>query len=205
LIAYVNYFYNTYIVGAFHNFPEPVAKELRKALYYKNMSLEPNNSLKYFQKALKVVEEIGMDPFSKEVIGIKIQMAELFEQIERYDLAINVYEILKRDNLAWMDLLGEKEENKEKRTRVLAKTVAISVKLGDLYAGKHIMEKERAEENLVWAVETVLKEARRREKEGGGVGEWIPDEEIGASFERMAILRFLLERLLTGGRIGKTL
>ena len=63
LIAYVNYFYNTYIVGAFHNFPEPVAKELRKALYYKNMSLEPNNSLKYFQKALKVVEEIGMDPF----------------------------------------------------------------------------------------------------------------------------------------------
>lgn len=160
-----------------------MAKELRKALYYTNMSLEPANALKYYKKALQAAEEIGMDPFSDEIMGVKIQMSALFEKCDRFDMAINVLEIIKRDNLAWMDLLGEKEGNEEKRTRVLRKTVAVSVKLGDLYAGPHIMEKEKAEECLVWAVETVLKEQRRREKEGGGVGEWLPAEEIGASFE----------------------
>ena len=49
------------------------------------------------------------------------------------------------------------------------------------------MNKEAAEEKLVWAVTTVLKEQRRREVEGvkPGEGEWLSPEEIGGSLEAL--------------------
>jgi hypothetical protein len=47
------------------------------------------------------------------------------------------------------------------------------------------MEKEAAEEKLVWAVETVLREQQRREVEGvkPDEGEWMSSEELGGSLE----------------------
>jgi hypothetical protein len=184
---YSNYIYHNYIIGAFHKFPEPVAKQLRKALYYTNISLEPKNAIKYYKEALRVADEVGMDPFSDEIIGVKIQLAALMERIQQFQKAIDILEIVKRDNLRWVEELGGKEGNEGKRTRVLSKTVGVSVKLGELYAGEYVAEKEKAEENLVWAVETVLREQQRRQKEGQkpGEGEWLSPEEIGGSLEGM--------------------
>jgi hypothetical protein len=158
---------------------------MRKALYYTNMSLEPRLAVKYYKEALRVADEIGMDPFSDEIIGIKIQLAFLMEKIQQYRKAIDVLEIVKSDNLRWIEELGSKPGNEGKRTRVLAKTVAVSVKLGELYANEYVAEKEVAEERLVWAVETVLKELKRRENEcvKPDEGEWLSPEEIGGSLE----------------------
>jgi tetratricopeptide (TPR) repeat protein len=182
---YSNYIYQNYIIGAFHKFPEPVAKQLRKALYYTNISLEPREAVKYYKEALRVADEIGMDPFSDEIIGVKIQLASLMERIQQYKKAIDILEIVKADNLRWVEELGSKPGNEGKRTRVLWKTVGVSVKLGELYANEYVAEKEVAEERLVWAVETVLKELQRREKEGvkHDEGEWMSPEEIGGSLE----------------------
>ena len=132
-----------------------------------------------------MADEIGMDPFSDEIIGVKIQLASLMEKIQQHQKAIDILEIVKRDNLKWVEELGGQPGNEGKRTRVLGKTVGISVKLGELYANEYVSEKELAEEKLVWAVETVLKEQRRREKEGVklGEGEWLSPEEIGGSLE----------------------
>jgi hypothetical protein len=126
-----------------------------------------------------------MDPFSDEIIGVKIQLAALMEKIQQYEKAIQILEIVKSDNLKWVEQLGGKKGNEGKRTRVLGKTVGVSVKLGELYANEYVLEKEKAEESLVWAVETVLKEQRRREVEGvkEGEGEWLTNEEIGGSLE----------------------
>ncbi|KUJ15906.1 uncharacterized protein LY89DRAFT_587390 [Mollisia scopiformis] len=186
-LLYVNDFYHNYIIGAFHKFPPPVAKELRKALYYTNISLEPKNAVKYYKEALRVADEIGMDPFSDEIIGVKIQLAALMEKLQLYKKAIDILEIVKRDNLRWVDELGNLPGNEGKRTRVLGKTVGISVKLGELYANEYVKEKGAAEERLVWAVETVLKEQQRRESEGvkPGEGEWLSPEEIGGSLEAL--------------------
>lgn len=188
-LLYSNYIYHHYIIGAFHKFPEPVAKELRKALFYTNQDPRPHEALKYYKKALRVAEEIGMDPFSDEILGVKIQMAAFFEKIDQYDKAIQVLEIVRRDCLTWIDELGDKPENVGKRTRVLAKTIAISTKLGDLYASPFVMEKEAAEEKLVWAVETALKELHRRQVEGvkPDEGEWLTQEELGGSLERLGM------------------
>ena len=186
-LVYANYIYHSYIIGAFHKFPEPVAVKLRRALYYTNISLSPKDAVKYYRQALEVADELGVDPFSDEILGVKIQLASLMEKIQQYPKAIEVLEIVKRDCLRWVEELGGKEGNEGKRTRVLGKTVGISVKLGELYANEYVMETEAAEEQLVWAVETVLKEKKRREDEGvkPGEGRWMTDEETGAALECM--------------------
>ncbi|KAF9630061.1 Tetratricopeptide-like helical [Lasiodiplodia theobromae] len=188
-LLYAPYVYHYYIVGAFHNFPEPVAKKLRRALYFsQERSLDPKLAIKYYREALAAADEEGMDPFSNEVLGIKFSLAQLFEQLQNYQRAIDILEIVRRDCLRWVDELGDKHWNDGKRTRVLGKTIGISVKLGDLYSNPYIKEIEKAEEKLVWAVETVLKEKMRREKEGvkEGEGDWITDQEMGASMEALA-------------------
>jgi hypothetical protein len=158
---------------------------MRKAIYFTNISLEPKNAVKYYLEALRVAEEIGMDPFSNEIIGVKVQLAALLEKVHNYQRAIDVLEIVKSDNLKWMEVLGNKQGNEGKRTRVLMYTVRVSVKLGELYANQYVLEKEKAEESLVWAVTTMLKEHQRREKEGvkAEEGDWLSPEEQGAAVE----------------------
>jgi hypothetical protein len=78
-----------------------------------------------------------------------------------------------------------------KRTRILGKSIGISVKLGELYADEHVLQSEAAGERLVWAVETVLKELQRRQNQGIKVGEgqWMSPEEIGGALEGRPIRR----------------
>ncbi|SLM36272.1 Tetratricopeptide-like helical domain [Lasallia pustulata] len=185
-LFYVNYVYNTYIIGAFKMYPEPVAIKLRRALFYTNQDLQPNQAVKYYRQALEVADQLGMDPFSNEILGVKFQLASLMEKIKQYEKAIDILEIVQSDCLKWIELFGDKEGNQGKRTRVLGKTVSTSVKLGDLYAILH--EEETAQARLVWAVETALKEQRRRETEGvkEGEGEWMSNEGIGGALESLA-------------------
>lgn len=180
-----NYIYYTYIIGEFKAYPEPVAVKLRRAVYYHNIDLQPNNALKYYRQALEVAEQIGMDPFSDEILGVKIRVAFMMEKTQDYDRAINVLEMVFSDCLRWIEKLGDKPGNEGKRTRVLGKTVALSVKLAELYSSNLIDNIEAAEEKLTYSVVAVLKEKKRREEEGvkDGEGEWITDEEIGASME----------------------
>lgn len=160
-----------------------MAIKLRRALFYTNQDLQPKEAVRYYRQALEVADELGMDPFSSEILGVKFQLASLMEKIQQYQKAIDILEIVRSDCLKWVDQLGGKDENRGKRTRVLGKTVGTSVKLGDLYA--ILQEHETAEARLVWAVETVLKEQRRRETEGikEGEGDWMSSEEIGGALE----------------------
>lgn len=188
-VMYANYRYQTYIIAAFHKYPEPVAQKLRRAIYFTNEDLQPKEALKYYRQALQIAEEMGMDPFSDEIMGVKIQVAALMERIQQYSKAIQVLEILKRDSLEWLERFGGLEHNKKKRTEVLSKCVRISTKLGELYGQPVIYNREVAEERLVWAVETVMKERQRRDTNNisdEDEGPWLNDEEIGAAMESLA-------------------
>lgn len=196
-LFYANYLYQTYILASFHNYPDEVAKKLRRALYYTNTDLQPQEAIKYYRQALQVAQDIGMDPFSDEIMGVKIQVAKLMEDVRQVGKAIQVLEILRNDSLEWLRRYGELEHNRVKRTRVLAKVVAISVKLGDLYGTPEVYDRELAEERLVWAVETVLKERQRRDTLRSQLdfteeqlcereGPWMTDGEVGASLEALA-------------------
>lgn len=164
-----------------------MAAKLRRALYYTNIDLQPKNAIKYYRQALALADEMGMDPFSDEILGVKIQLSYLFEKkLHTYQRAIDVLEIVRGDCLRWMEELGGLERNKVKRTRVLGKTIGISVRLGELYADEQVADQEAAEERLVWAVTALLREQKRRED--GAVkdeeeGKWMSNEEIGAALE----------------------
>lgn len=142
-----------------------------------------------------------MDAFSDEVLGIKIKLSALMQNIGDVQRAIEVLEIIQRDCGEWMDDLGRgaKGENRGRRTSVLKKMVGISVRIGELYADERVGNQEAAEEKLVWAVTTVLRERERREREGvkEGEGEWLTGEEIGAALEcKVPLCVVLATRLL---------
>ena len=139
-----------------------------------------------------------MDPFSDEILGVKIQLSALFEKLHMYQKAIDVLEIVRHDCLRWMEELGGLERNRGKRTKVLGKTIGISVRLGEFYANEQIADQDAAEERLVWAVTALLKEQKRREDEGvkEGEGDWMSNEEIGAALEcMMSFQPFMITRL----------
>lgn len=162
-----------------------------------------------------------MDPFSDEVIGVRIQLAAWLEKIGNFQNSIEVLEALLQDSKNWVELMEksvqdglidnlgrlktttaiqpnipkegdestaevvEPENLWAKRTRVLGKSIGISVKLGELYADDHVLQGDAAGEHLVWAVETVLKELQRRQVEGvkDGEGDWMSPEQIGGALE----------------------
>lgn len=188
-IVYANIIYQEYIIKSFHKYPEEVAKRLRKALWYTNYDLNPQEALKYYKQALQIAAEIGMDPVGDEVMGVKIQVAKLMEDIQQYPNAIQILEAIRGSNLLWLEKFGNLEENKKRRTSVLGKTVGVSVKLGELYGTPEIWDREMAQERLIWAVETVLKEKQRRQSakvKDEDEGSWMNDEEIGATLESLA-------------------
>ncbi len=162
-----------------------MAKKLRRALYYTTIDVKPDIALKYYKQALELADEMGMDPFSDEILGVKLRVAAFMEHIHQYPKAIEILEIVHGDCLKWLDQLGDKHWNDGKRTAVLKKTVQISIKLGELYGNEYVLDKETAEERLVWGVETALKEQQRRQREGvkEGEGDWLGPEELGGAFE----------------------
>ena len=182
---YLVYIYNSYFIGNFSRFPEPVAKKLRRALHYSNIDLNPQTAVDYYKQALAVAEEVGMDPFSDEILGVKISLAGFMEKIHQYQRAIDVLEIVRRDCNKWLDTVGKREGREGDRTRVLAKTVGISVKLGELYANEYVGDQDAAEKNLITGVEISLRERKRREDEGvkEGEGPWMSNEEMGGALE----------------------
>ncbi|MCJ1450919.1 hypothetical protein MMC28_001253 [Mycoblastus sanguinarius] len=187
MLIYINYIYQTYIVGDFKAYPEPVAAKLRRALYYSNIDIQPKNAVKYYRQALALSDEMGLDPFSDEILGVKIQLASFFEKIHMYQKAVDVLEIVRGDCLRWLEQLGGKPGNERKRTKVLGKTIGISIRLGDYYSDAQIDNQEAAEERLVWAVTAMLKEQKRRENGGVKEGDeqWMSNEEIGGALESL--------------------
>ena len=185
-LIYANSIYQKYIIGQFTAYPEPVAVKLRRAIYYHKVDSNIQLAVKYYRQALEEAAKCGMDPFSDEIIGVKIQLAFLMEQVGELGRAAEVLEVVLRDCLAWVEdpERGAKEGKRAQRTRVLGKMVGVSVKLGELYADERIGNQEAAEERLVWAVTTVLREKERMELEGSEEGEaWMSAEEIGGALE----------------------
>ncbi|KAI0019347.1 hypothetical protein F4780DRAFT_780570 [Xylariomycetidae sp. FL0641] len=217
--AYFNYFQSE----QFTRFPPQIAKSLRRALYYSNYAPDAKLALKYYKLALEQCSEAGLDPFSDEVMGVKIQLAAWLEKIGSYHNSIEVLEALLRDTKRWVEVMDKSardglidnsgrlagaprpppnngsgiESSEElpqpenlwaKRTRILGRSVGVSVKLGELYASQHVLQSDLAGERLVWAVETVLKELQRRRVEGlkEGEGEWMSPEQIGGALEALA-------------------
>ncbi|USP81634.1 hypothetical protein yc1106_08908 [Curvularia clavata] len=187
-VFYIPWYYKNVIIKPYHNFPEPVAKKLRKALFYsRGKWLDIREANKHFRQALALADELGMDPFSDEIMGVKYTIAQLFEEAGYYSLAIDVLEIMRNDCQRWVDEFSDKHWTTGNRSRVKKNMVQINLKLGQLYDVRYVNEPENGEKRLVEAVESALKEQQRREKEGikNGEGPWLTNDEMGGTLEAL--------------------
>ncbi|KAI0601237.1 hypothetical protein F4775DRAFT_589452 [Biscogniauxia sp. FL1348] len=99
--AYYNYFQSS----QFTRFPPQIAKSLRRALYYSNYAPDPKEALKYYRQALEQCAAAKLDPFSDEVMGIRIQLAAWLEKIGNFRNSIEVLEALLRDSNKWVEAM----------------------------------------------------------------------------------------------------
>ncbi|KAJ4359809.1 uncharacterized protein N0V89_000365 [Didymosphaeria variabile] len=185
---YIPWYYHNVIQKPYHNFPEPVAKKLRRAIFYsRGQHLDIREANKYFRQALQLATEMGMDPFSDEIMGVKYAIAALFEEQGYHAMACDVLEIMRADTQRWIDEFSDKHVEDGDRSRVKKNMVQINLKLGQLYDCPYVNEPKDAEKRLIDAVERTLGELQRREKEGvkQGEGDWMTNEEIGATLEAL--------------------
>jgi tetratricopeptide (TPR) repeat protein len=63
--------------------------------------------LKYYKRALEESTEIGMHPFSDEVLGIRIQVSAWLEKIGNYKSSIEVLEGLLSDCTRWVETMEQ--------------------------------------------------------------------------------------------------
>ncbi|KAG5916082.1 hypothetical protein E4U42_007811 [Claviceps africana] len=96
--SYILTFYNS----EFSRYPEPVANTLRRALYYSNYKPDPEMALKYYKLAMEQVVEVGLDPFSDEVLGIRIQVSSWLEKINSFRASVHVLESVLQDCKKWV-------------------------------------------------------------------------------------------------------
>lgn len=78
---------------------------MRRALYYSNYNPDPQRALKYYKQALDLCNELALDPFSDDVMGIRIQLAAWLEQIENHEVAAKVLESLLDDCKRWIQVM----------------------------------------------------------------------------------------------------
>ncbi|KAF2155082.1 hypothetical protein K461DRAFT_291969 [Myriangium duriaei CBS 260.36] len=193
MLGWVNYYYTYHHQQMFHNYPEPVVKQLRKAWYYTEIEFHPQAALKYYAKAVDACRELSMDPFSNEVIGIKECLIYLKEKCGDIPHAAKLWETLRADVLQQSDealSLTElsEQERQQRRTRLLKRSVQISVKLAELYSDPAMHNDASALELLMWSVTTVLRETAARNAVHATTeshGEWISNDQFGASLEAL--------------------
>ncbi|KAK8048790.1 hypothetical protein PG994_010520 [Apiospora phragmitis] len=112
VVVYVIYTYFSYFQSEqFTRFPPAIAKTLRRALYYSNYAPDPTLALKYYKIALEQCEQHALDPFSDEVLGLKIQLAAWLEKIGSFQNSTEVLEALLRDCRRWVDKMEEAVRN----------------------------------------------------------------------------------------------
>lgn len=104
IFAYIGRIYYTYFNSRqFTRYPPAVAKYLRRALYFSNYNPDPKRALKNYKLALEQCDELGLDPFSDDVLGIRIQLATWLERVQNYEAAIKILELLLGDCQRWVE------------------------------------------------------------------------------------------------------
>ncbi|BFZ63909.1 hypothetical protein YB2330_005046 [Saitoella coloradoensis] len=180
-------------------FPAPIVEQLRKAIYWHKHGDDIPKALEHYRKALKMIDEqegegVGMDKGSDAVTGVKIQIAGVYEEIERPERALQIYttvlyELQKAISELPSKPLGDEEtpaDREADRLRMQKRAVSVALKTGQIRAD--MADDGEAEKILTWAVQTMLTETNKNPIPGT----WMTTEEMGGTLESLA--HFYLER-----------
>jgi tetratricopeptide (TPR) repeat protein len=195
---------STYVLGIFYaratkvdekvnRFPPAVAKELRKALYYTEINLEPQKALEHYKAALQIAMEMDMHPWSDEVLGIKLQMADMLVKAGYHQKATELLGRIAQQGYEWVlqtrdryiltlpkgktivdpnlkEIVQPDEETKNYELaladRTLRKIIGIFLLLGELYEDEHIKNPAKAFSTRRAALGILTEEIENRRRRG---------------------------------------
>jgi tetratricopeptide (TPR) repeat protein len=141
------------------------------ALHFTHKQPNPDQAASFFGGALKAAEQCGMDPFSKEVTGIRIRLAEMLEQFGSVKAAIDVLggivkdceerltelsrgaiqEALKKDSV-----LTREEQTPGSQAALLRNIIEAKVKIAQLYDSDYVQDQASAKKTLSDAIQLLL-------------------------------------------------
>lgn len=171
----------------FSVYPERVGLKIRRAMYYTDVEPDAAQAFKAHNQGLAMAQAEGMDSLGDEVLGQKAEFARCLEKFNRPDEAIRLLDEAKRATLKWIRDHQDEPEHSTRRTRLLLWAVKLSMAMAGYYAHDAIRNEQKVEENLVWSVETGLREHQRRQREGvrEREGDWLTPDEMGSQFEEL--------------------
>lgn len=160
-------------------YPLPVEQRLRLALHYTHISPDPETASGYFVDAIKKAEELGMDPYSKEFVGIRIRFSEMLETFGHMRAAI---EILNDVTKEFEQRLAEMDDGKLKvldnqpvqpssgedsgepvidmRKHLIKTIIQAKVKLSSMWESEYMQDTNMAKQTLSDAVGLIVKETK---------------------------------------------
>lgn len=159
----------------FAAYPEAVERQLRLALHFTHMSPDPEAAASYFNEALKAASECAMNPYSKEVVGIRIRLAEMLEKFGHAtaavtcleDIAANCEKKLGDSSIPALPPLNDEEAVPPvTRQALLRWVIETKVKVASLYESDYLQNRSKAKETLSDAVGLLMKESKDPQTNG---------------------------------------
>jgi hypothetical protein len=194
-LIYAFYFQTMEINTRMSRFPEPVAKELRKALYFTEVNMEPQKAIEHYRAALRISHEMGLHPFSDEVIGIKLQAADMYVRAGFHKQAVHLLSRTAGEALRWVnrsrrrldvgkpgkelpknadpnvqEIFGPSVEDYKMQydltTRVIKKLIGIHLLLAEIFEDEHLRDPFEAFASRRTALSNFTTEIKNREARG---------------------------------------
>ena len=157
-------------------YPEEVNKHLRRALYYEGAGSDPKQAVRCYLDALETATGMNLDQTSDMMTGLKIKIGQVYESCKRPDSALRIYSGLLNE----LQSAVRSASSDEDRLRLLRRALGVAIKVGDIAMENEAVDK--AEMAYVWALETMLKESKRR----GDDTTWLEVEATGGIHEAVA-------------------
>ncbi|KAJ9605265.1 hypothetical protein H2200_009922 [Cladophialophora chaetospira] len=182
-------------------YPPAVEDQLRLALHYTHISPDPDTASKYFMQAIKKAEEVGMDPYSKETIGIRVRFSQMLEEFGHVKAAIEMLDGIIVDLQTKLDDLDQAQslktdtasqldaETAEFRANMVKGIVKLKIKISSLYESDYLQDSTMAKQVLSDAVGMVVKETKNLQQgltDDNGAG--LKTGEIAAMLSQMGDL-----------------
>jgi hypothetical protein len=198
LLALMAYDDITRIAPQYSAFPPNVEQLLRLALHHTHVRPDPDLAADAYSRALEEAERSKMDPFGKEVLGIRIKLVEMLEKFGRAKGAVEVLKGIAKDceervrDLDRGSVLRQRLGTELKptdedavamdaRKYLLRQVIQCDVKAADLCTSPYIQDEKTAKDFLSKAMKIIVEESNDVRKKG-----FSEDNGAGLTFEEIA-------------------
>ena len=183
------------------DYPAAVEQQLRLALHFIHKQPNSDRAAECFGRALEAAEQCSMDPFSKEVLGIRVRLATAFAEFHMVKASIEVLDGIVKDceeNFTELSrssirkaLKGEKEQQpQDQQTTMLRTIIEMKFMAAKLYMSEDMQDPASAKKTLSDAIGLLVQHTQDRQtksfNENNAAG--LTLDEIAAMLNDMADL-----------------